>query len=99
MTKLIVLLSLLCIGKHCIGFLCFLELFFTLFIPRVHVGMILFGKSTECFLDLIVRCGLAYAQDLIIISLIRHNFSSIPLYCTRGFQMSPSRNPMFYTLR
>ena len=73
MTKLIILFTLFCITQYCISFLCFLELFFTFFITRMHIRMVLLGKSTECLFYISVTRILRNAKDFIIISFLCHN--------------------------
>ena len=72
MTELIVLLALLLVGKHFVGFGCFLELLLGLLIVRITVGVIFDGELAVRLFYFIGRCGLRHPKHLIIISFLLH---------------------------
>ena len=74
MSELVVFLSLFRIGKNAVSLGCFLKLCFRLLISGVHIGMVLFCQLTVSRLYCSFVRILIYAQYLIIISLISHNF-------------------------
>ena len=73
MAELVVLGSLVSIGKYMVRFIHFLELFFRfLGMVLVQVRMVFTGKSPICFFDFIVRGVFAYAKDVIVILAVCH---------------------------
>jgi len=67
-SELIVLLTLLGVVKHVIGFGSLFELLLSLLVARVAVRVIFDGYLAISFLDLVFRCRLADAKDFIIVS-------------------------------
>ena len=68
MAELIVAGTLLRIGKNLIGLIYFLELFLSVFITGVQVGMVFFCHLAIGFFELIFRAALLHAEHFIIIT-------------------------------
>ena len=71
-TILVVQLFLFCITEHIICFCNFLKIFLCPFIARIHVRMILLGKLTVCFFDLLFIRSFPDTKDIVIISFLHH---------------------------
>ena len=69
-TILVIELFLLCITKYIICFGYFLKILLCLFIPRIYVRMIFFGKLTVCFFDLLLIRSFPDTKDIVIISFL-----------------------------
>jgi len=67
--ELVVPRLLLRIAEHLVGLVDLLELLLGLLVAGVHVRVVLPRQLFVCFFDLVLRCALADAENLIIISL------------------------------
>ena len=72
MTKLVVALSFLRVGKHVVGLVYLLKLLRRLWVVRVKVGVIHFRHFTVGFFYLVVGSALLQAQYFIVISFLCH---------------------------
>lgn len=73
MAELVILGSLVGIGKHMVGFIDLLEFFLCRFgIVLVQIRMVFAGKSSVCFFDFIIGGVFTYAKDVIIILAVCH---------------------------
>ena len=66
--ELVILGPLLGVRENLVGLVDLLELLLGLLVTGVHVRVVLSGQLFICFFDLVLRCALADAEDLIIIS-------------------------------
>ena len=83
MTKLIITLTFLRIAQHIIGLSRFFKLFFSFFIPRIFIRVILNCFFTISLLYFFFRCIFVYTQHFVIISL-RH-FGKLLLFSYDNF--------------
>ena len=73
MAELVILGSLVGIGKYMVGFIDLLEFFLCRFgIVLVQIRMVFAGKSSVCFFDFIIGGVFTYAKDVIIILAVCH---------------------------
>ena len=71
-SELIVSLALLRVVQYVISLGCLLELFFSLFVTGVSVGVVFDGHFLVGLLYLLLRCSLADAEHFVIISFLCH---------------------------
>ena len=76
MTELIVLCTLVGVGEDLIRLVYLLKAGLARLVAWVQVGVIFLGKLPICFFKLIRGCGLAYAENLIVISFFCHKYTS-----------------------
>ena len=72
MTKLVILGSLLLIGKHSVSFRSLLELFLGFLVSGIHIRMIFLGQLTVSAFQFLIRSRLLNAKYFIIVSFFCH---------------------------
>ena len=76
MAETIVLCALISIGEDFVSLIYLFKPRLALFVAGMKIGVILFGKLSVCFFELILGRVLGYAENLIIISFFRHKATS-----------------------
>ena len=74
--ELVVARALFAVGKHLVRLVDLLELLLAVLVAGVKVGVVFFGALTVRLFDLVLARALLNAENLVVISLICHYFSS-----------------------
>ena len=76
MAELVVLCPLIGVGQHLVCLVYLLEASLAFLVAGMQVGVIFLGKLSVCFFQLVLRCALFDAENLIIISFFCHKSTS-----------------------